>query len=110
MSTKIHAAASLLGAYDLRRLENVRLDGAQAAHVGMVRIGAGTRSPTEGLRASARHEIAYLVQGRVRIDTQAESRVASAGDVIISSPAEPHATTALEDAVLFFVLVEPEVR
>jgi hypothetical protein len=65
------------------------------------------RSPSEGFRTSARHEIAFIVEGTVRVDTAAGSRTVNAHDVIVSSPAEQHATTALTDTTIFFVLIDP---
>jgi quercetin dioxygenase-like cupin family protein len=107
MTTKIHPAPALGGNYDLRRLESTQLGGAETAHVGLVRIGAGIRSPAEGFRTSARHEIAFIIEGTVRVDTAAGTRVANAHDVIVSSPTEEHATTALTDTTIFFVLIDP---
>lgn len=107
MHTKIHPAPVMTGDYDLKPLERAALDGATTAQVGMVRIGAGTRSPAQGLRASARHEIAFIVEGEVRIDTQAGARTAKSRDVIVSSPTEPHATTAVTDTTIFYVLIDP---
>jgi quercetin dioxygenase-like cupin family protein len=107
MKTKIHPARVLSGNYDLRPLQTVHLDGAQAAQTGTVRIGEGTRSPPEGLRTSARHEIAYVIAGRARIDTAEGSTIVGAGDVVVSSPTEPHATTALEDTTVFYILIDP---
>jgi hypothetical protein len=109
MTTKIHPAPALGGNYDLRRLESTQLGGADTAHVGLVRIGAGIRSPAKGFRTSARHEIAFIVEGTVRVDTASGSRMANAHDVIVSSPAEQHATTALTDATIFFVLIDPSI-
>src|SRR5262245_60195417 len=106
MKTKIHPAPVLAGNYDLRPLDEAQVQGASTAQVGLVRIGAGTRSPAQGLRVSARHEIAYIVAGKVRVDTEQGTALAGAGDVIVSSPTEPHATTAVEDATLFYVLVD----
>ena len=98
---------SLGGEYDLRPLDALALQGAQNAKVGVVRIAAGTRSPSAGLRASARHEIAYIVTGSARVDTAEGSTTVNAGDVIVSSPAELHATTALSDTTIFYVLIDP---
>lgn len=95
------------GRYDLRPLETIDLTGARDAQIGLVRFAAGHRSPPEGFRSGAAHEIATLVEGRVRVDTpDGESRIVNARDVIVSSPAEPHATTALEDTVIFYVVVD----
>jgi quercetin dioxygenase-like cupin family protein len=107
MQTKIHPAPVLSGKYDLRPLEMLDLHSAGVAQTGLVRIAEGTRSPPEGLRASARHEIAYVIAGRARIDTAEGSRTVNAGDVIVSSPTEPHATTALADTTVFYVLIDP---
>jgi len=107
MKTRIYPAPSLGGRYDLRPMETVALHGAQSAQIGMVRIGAGTRSPAEGLRAGAQHEIAYLVSGRVQVDTAEGSRIVEAGSVIVSSPTEAHATTALSDATIVYVVIDP---
>ena len=107
MKTKIYPTPALAGSYDLRPMETVTLHCAQSAQIGVVRIGAGTRSPAEGLRASARHEIAYLVSGRVQVDTATDTRVIDAGSVIVSSPTEEHATTALSDATVVYVLIDP---
>lgn len=109
MQTKIHPMPSLGGDYDLRQLEAFALQGAQSAKVGVVHIAAGTRSPSAGLRASARHEIAYIVAGSARVNTAEGSTTVSAGDVIVSSPAELHATTALRDTTIFYVLIDPPV-
>jgi hypothetical protein len=68
MHTKIHPAPNLSGSYDLRPFENAQIGKADIAQVGIVRIGAGTRRPSEGLRASARHEIAFIVEGPVRCE------------------------------------------
>lgn len=107
MRTKIHRAATLAGNYDLRPLESLDLAAAKAAQVGVVRIAAGVRSPPEGLRVSAGHEIAVILKGRVRVDTADGSFEIGVHDAVVSSPAEPHATTALEDTEIFYLLVDP---
>ncbi|HEY0942598.1 MAG TPA: hypothetical protein VGE08_21100 [Steroidobacter sp.] len=110
MLTRIHPTPDLSGHYDLHPFQSIALAGANAADVGMVRIGAGTRSPAEGMRASAQHEIAYIVSGKARVDTAEGSSIVSAGDVLISSPTELHATTALVDTIVFYVLIDPGQR
>jgi quercetin dioxygenase-like cupin family protein len=107
MKTHIHPKPSLSGNYDLRPLDKLELNGASIAQVGIVRIGAGTRSPADGFRTSADHEIAYLIEGRVRVDTVDGSRIVDAGAVVVSSPTELHATTALVDTTVFYVLIDP---
>jgi quercetin dioxygenase-like cupin family protein len=107
MPIKIHPIPTLSGNYDLHRLERATLNGASSAQVGLVRIGAGTRSPSAGFGVSARHEIAFVVEGQIRVDTAERSQLANPHDIIVSSPTEMHATTALTDATLFFVLIDP---
>jgi quercetin dioxygenase-like cupin family protein len=104
MTMRIHAHADLAGDYDLRELDTVRLDGAHEIKTGIVRIAKGTRSPVAGLRAGADHEIGYVVSGKVRVETEAGVLVVSCGDTLVASPDIPHATTALEDTVIFFAL------
>lgn len=69
MQTEIYPTPALSGQYDLHPFQSLTLAGANAADVGMVRIGAGTRSP-----------------------------------------AELHATTALADTVVFYVLIDSGQR
>jgi quercetin dioxygenase-like cupin family protein len=107
MKTKIHPKPALSGPYDLRLLEAAAIEGASLAQIGLVRIAAGTRSPTAGYRASARHEIAFVAEGRLQVDTPDESMTVDAGTVLVSSPAEMHATTALTDSTIFFALIDP---
>lgn len=104
MNMKIHPHADLAGDYDLRELDTVHLDGAHEIKTGIVRIAKGTRSPVAGFRAAADHEIGYVVSGSVRVETEAGGQVASRGDTLVASPDIPHATTALEDTVIFFAL------
>jgi quercetin dioxygenase-like cupin family protein len=88
--------------------ESIDLVPVTKAQVGLCRIGEGARSPPEGFRTSAAHEIAYVVRGRIRVHTESGVYDAAAGDVLTTSPAEPHSTTALEDCELFFVLLDPK--
>lgn len=104
----IHHFPPLSGGYALNSVPPLSLHNATQAVTGLVRIGAGTRSPESGLRTSAAHEIGYLVRGRVRIETASATHEARAGDILVTSPAEPHSTTALEDSEIFFVLLDPQ--
>lgn len=106
---QIHRIPPLSGDYalsDVPRLSLVAPVG--AAQVGLCRFGQGMRSPDQGLRASAAHELGYVVRGRLRIDTAQASYEVQAGDMLVTSPAEPHSTTALEDSEVFFVLLDPK--
>jgi quercetin dioxygenase-like cupin family protein len=61
------------------------------------------------MRTSARHEIGYVVKGSVKIETEHQTVIARAGDMLIMCPAEVHSTTALEDSQIFFVLLDPSL-
>jgi quercetin dioxygenase-like cupin family protein len=96
----------LSGPYALVTAPPLTFDPVSLATVGLCRIGKGTRSPERGLRASASNEIGYVVRGHLRIDTAHASLEVREGDILTSSPTEPHSTTALEDSQIFFVLLD----
>lgn len=97
---------ALTGPYALEYLHRLPLPAESEVVCGVVRIANGTRSPPEGMRRSARHELALVVKGRVRVETETLAFEAGVGELIYTSPAENHSTTALEDAELFFVLAD----
>lgn len=104
---QVHRFAPLTGAYSLASVAPLALPQARQAVAGLVRFGAGMRSPQSGLACSAAHELGYVVRGRLRIDTAEASHEVQAGDVLVTSPAQAHSTTALEDSEIFFVLIDP---
>jgi quercetin dioxygenase-like cupin family protein len=106
---QFHRFPPLVGSYALATVPPVSIAGVTQALSGLVRFAAGKRSPDEGMRTSAVHELGYVVRGRVRIDTAHQSLEARAGDILVSSPTEPHSTTALEDSEIFFVLIDPQL-
>lgn len=103
----VHRFPPLTGAYSLASVPSLSLNGASEAVTGLVHFGAGARSPENGMRVSAAHELGYVVSGRLRIDTAQSSYEVRAGDVLVASPALAHSTTALEDSEIFFVLLDP---
>jgi len=98
---------ALDGLYAISTTNVLDLKGISEGLAGRVRIAAGTRSPEQGMRTSAAHEIAYVICGRLRIETEVGHHEVAAGDMLVTSPAEPHSTTALQDSELFFVLLDP---
>lgn len=104
---QVHRFPPLTGAYALASVAPIALQGAAQVVTGLVRFCAGTRSPESGLACSAAHELGYVVRGRLRIDTAKASHEVHAGDVLVTSPAQAHSTTALEDSEIFFVLIDP---
>lgn len=98
----------LAGAYALDAAEPLAVAPVSEVQVGRCWFGQGMRSPPEGFRTSAAHEIAYVLRGRLLVQTESGSFEAVAGDILTTSPAEPHSTTALEDSEVFFVLLDPK--
>ena len=83
------------------------LTGVSSGLAGRVRIAAGTRSPEQGQRSSAAHEVGCVISGSLCIESNGGSQVVVAGDMLVMSPAQRHSTTALEDSEIFFVLLDP---
>ncbi len=103
---ELHRFPPLTGPYGLHKSPTLNMDVSQAV-AGLCHWAAGTRSPEQGLRASAAHEIAYVVRGRLRIETPTGEMEVAAGDFVTTSPAVEHCCTALEDTDVFFVLLDP---
>ena len=101
----IHRPNTLVDAYALDFAPVYDLHDVQRVQTGICRIAKGTRSPPEGLKTSAENEIAYVLRGRIRVETATGVFEASAGDILTTCPAQAHGTTALEDCELFFVLL-----
>jgi mannose-6-phosphate isomerase-like protein (cupin superfamily) len=107
MSTFLRKSPVLTGPYALAMLASIDANQTRRVECGIVRFGRDMRSPATGLHTNSRHEVALVLKGRVLIETANERFEAGPGDCIVGSPGEPHATTGLEDAELFFVLIEP---
>jgi mannose-6-phosphate isomerase-like protein (cupin superfamily) len=107
VSTFVRKSPVLTGSYALANLASIDASPAQRIDCGIVRFGCNVRSPATGLHTNSRHEVAFVLKGKVLIETADARFEAGVGDCIVGSPAEPHATTGLEDSVLFFVLIEP---
>ena len=104
----LHRFAPIADAYGLHMTPKMSGVDASEAVAGLCHWSQGTRSPEQGMRASAKHEIAYVVRGRLRVETpDGASFEAQAGDIITTSPARPHCCTAIEDSDVFFVLLDP---
>lgn len=107
MRMKILQPDPLTGAYALALTPVLAFQEVFQAQSGLCRIAKGRRSPEQGMRTSAKHELAYLIRGRVLVETASQKFEVTAGSILTASPSEPHSTTALEDSEIFFVLLEP---
>lgn len=104
---QVFRSPALAGPYALSTTDTLALQGVSTGLAGRVRIAAGVRSPEQGMRTSAAHEIGYVIHGKLRIETAVGNHEVATGDMLVTSPAEPHSTTALEDSEIFFVLLDP---
>lgn len=93
--------------YALAVAPDLILSGVHSARVGLCRWSEGARSPDEGMRASAASEVAYVLKGRLRVETATEVFDIVPGQIAITNPAEPHCVTAMADSEVFFVLLDP---
>lgn len=100
----------LIGDYEVKIAPLLDVTGTTQVMTGVCRIAAGRRSPEQGFRQGCRHEVDYVIKGRLRVDTAERSWEVVAGDTLVASPDAPHATTALEDSEIFFVLMDPIIR
>jgi quercetin dioxygenase-like cupin family protein len=104
---QVHKFPPLSGQYALVSTPILGFDPIARAMAGLCSFGKGRRSPEAGMKTSAATEIGFVVRGHLRIDTANSSFEVRAGDILTSSPTEPHSTTALEDSEIFFVLLDP---
>lgn len=102
-----HRFPARSGQYDVVSTPILEFDPISRAKAGLCSFGKGKRSPEAGMKISAATEIGYVVRGHLRIDTADASFEVRTGDVLTSSPTQPHSTTALEDSEIFFVLLDP---
>ncbi len=63
----IHRFAPLVGPYALATVPKTPIAGITQAMSGLVRFGAGQRSPDAGMRTSAVHELGYVVRQLRRV-------------------------------------------
>lgn len=103
----VHRFPPLSGRYQVVTAPLLEVGGVRKVLTGLARIEAGVRSPPQGLRQGCASEVDYVVSGRLRVDTAAGSYEIAAGDIVVENPDEAHATTALEDSEIFFVLMDP---
>lgn len=88
----------------LRSLLSVRYAAPAALEFGTAMMPRGCRQPPQGVSRHDGDEISLLLRGRAMIET-ADGRIeVGAGDVVFISAGEAHATEALEDCHVYYVL------
>lgn len=88
----------------LRSLLSVHLAGSADLEFGSAVMPRGCRQPPQGVSRHDGDEISLLLRGRAVLET-ADGRIeVRAGDVVFINAGEAHATEALEDCHVYYVL------
>lgn len=71
---------------------------------GVATFSGGLRHPEQGMTMHDQHEISYIIEGRMKLHGEQGITDIEAGQVIYLKANEKHATTAIEDGKVFWVL------
>lgn len=74
------------------------------ASFGVATFEAGTRHPEREMTAHDQHEISYIIEGRLKLFTEQGVTEVEPGQVVWLEANEKHASTAIEDGKVFWVL------
>lgn len=107
MTTQSYPTPAPTGAYEITMFADTKIGAIAALKVGIVHFPKGKRSPLEGRRISAHVEVAYVISGQLRVETDSGVFVLSAGDSLLGNPSEAHSTLALADSAVFFMGLDP---
>ncbi len=89
-------------------LEHLRLEDLAAARatIGTVAFKAGHRVPPDGGRsAHEQHEVSLILEGRITLETAARTTTLAAGSLVHIPAGVAHASVALEDTRIYFMLI-----
>jgi len=75
-----------------------------ALEVGTVEFAAGYRHPQDGMSVHSQDEISLILSGRLVVEHPSGNAELGAGDVVFIPAGEPHASRALEQSRVYFVL------
>ncbi|MDA5194155.1 cupin domain-containing protein [Govanella unica] len=90
--------------FSVTTLTELLPEGKGRLKIGTATFPKGKRYPETGLAPHAEREFSLVLEGALDIETADGIRRAAAGEVIIMNPGEPHASLALEDSKVFYVL------
>ncbi|MBN7796633.1 cupin domain-containing protein [Parahaliea mediterranea] len=85
-------------------LEEVAPTGTRPIASGFAAFPRGARVPESGLSSHDQHEISYVIEGRLEVTLEQQTRTLVAGDAACIAANELHASRALEDSKVFWVL------
>lgn len=77
---------------------------------GMASFPPGLRHPAEGMSRHAGTEVSLILEGAFSVETAGGVQTAEAGTVSVIPPGEGHATTALVNSRVFYILFEDEAE
>lgn len=72
--------------------------------VGNAMFPKGVRHPAEGLKPHKEREISYIIEGAFDVHLEEGTQRVEAGDLVVIEPGEAHATTALADSRVIYIL------
>ncbi len=107
MTTQTFPSPMATGAYEITMFADTKIEAVTELKLGVVHFPKGKRSPPEGRRISAHVEMAYVISGQLRVETDSGAFVLSAGDSLLGNPSEAHSTLALADSSVFFIGLDP---
>lgn len=95
-----------LGSFDfsVTSLLDLMPEGTGRLQIGTATFPKDKRHPETGLAPHAQREISLILEGAFDLETSEGIRRVEAGDLIILDPGEAHASVALTDSKVFYVL------
>ncbi|NIB40489.1 cupin domain-containing protein [Pseudomaricurvus alkylphenolicus] len=72
--------------------------------VGMASFSEGTTHPETDMATHDQHEISYIIEGQMDLHLDGRTTSVKAGQVVWLEAGEKHASTALQDSKVFWVL------
>jgi quercetin dioxygenase-like cupin family protein len=77
---------------------------------GVATFPPGQRHPAEGMSQHAGIEISLILEGAFSIETESGTRRIGADSIVTIPAGQAHATTALVNSRVFYLLLESEVK
>jgi mannose-6-phosphate isomerase-like protein (cupin superfamily) len=92
------------GSVDIQSLLNLGPHDQAAIDVGIASFPASVRSPESGFSVHEQHEVSFVLEGEFILETPDESQTVKAGQLVHFGPGEQHASTAVCESRVYYVL------
>lgn len=92
------------GELDVRTLVSLVGKDAAVLQVGIATFPPGIRSPAEGLTAHEHTEVSVILEGEFQVELADGPRSVRKDDLVVIPAGEGHASTALTNARVFYIL------